>query len=98
MALRLYMDHNIHGAVVRGLRRRGVDVITAYEDGMRRAADHRLLDRASSLDRVLVTADDDLVTEGARRQREGPSSKALCTATSRCPSEYGWASSKSSPL
>jgi hypothetical protein len=33
MALAYYMDHNVSSAITNGLRSRGVDVITAYEDG-----------------------------------------------------------------
>ena len=36
----LYMDHNVPRAVTVGLRLRGVDVITAYEDD----ADHMIPD------------------------------------------------------
>ena len=65
------MDHNVPAAITNGLRIRGVDVITAYEDGMQRATDPQLLDRAGELARVLFTRDDDLVVEASRRQREG---------------------------
>lgn len=34
MPVRLYMDVHIRGAVTRQLRLRGVDVLTAQEDGM----------------------------------------------------------------
>ena len=33
MALTLYMDHNVPRAITVGLRLRGVEVVTAYEDG-----------------------------------------------------------------
>jgi len=31
--LAFYMDHQVRGQITRGLRQRGIDVITAYEDG-----------------------------------------------------------------
>jgi len=54
-----------------GLRLRGVDVITAYEDNASKLDDPVLLDRAGELERVLFTRDDDLLTEATRRQRQG---------------------------
>jgi predicted nuclease of predicted toxin-antitoxin system len=50
---------------------RGVDAITAYEDDASRLTDSELLDRASRLQRVLFTQDDDLLSEAAKRQRDG---------------------------
>lgn len=69
--LRLYFDHNVQRAVAQGLRLRGVDLVTALEDGTERLADPDLLDRAMSLGRVLFSMDLDLVLEAERRQREG---------------------------
>jgi predicted nuclease of predicted toxin-antitoxin system len=71
MSLALYMDVHIRHEITRGLRLRQVDVLTAQEDGMRRAADPLLLDRATALNRVLFTNDEDLLREGARRQQAG---------------------------
>ncbi|RMH20563.1 MAG: hypothetical protein D6696_07830 [Acidobacteria bacterium] len=71
MAVRLYMDHNVRAPVTAGLRLRGVDVLTAYEDDHHRADDSPLLDRADALGRVLFTHDDDLIREAAARQRRG---------------------------
>lgn len=47
MSVRFYMDEHVHGAVTSGLRRRGVDVLTAQEDGQTGADDDSLLDRAT---------------------------------------------------
>lgn len=69
MSVRLYFDHNVRGAVAAGLRLRGIDVLTAYEDGTHEIEDPDLLDRATDLGRVLFTHDDDLITEAVRRQR-----------------------------
>jgi hypothetical protein len=71
MAIALYMNQHVPRAVTVGLRLRGVDVITAYEDGASDMDDPELLDRAGELERVLFTQDDDLLVEATRRQREG---------------------------
>ncbi|MFZ1396597.1 MAG: DUF5615 family PIN-like protein [Candidatus Promineifilaceae bacterium] len=70
MALALYMDQHVPRAITVGLRLRGVDVLTAFEDGSSTLPDPALLDRASELNRVLFTQDDDLLIEATRRQRE----------------------------
>lgn len=67
------MDHHVPRAVTNGLRLRGVDVLTAHEDGASELRDPELLDRASKLGRVLFTQDDDLLAEATdRRRREQP--------------------------
>ena len=66
MALKLYMDHNVLRAVTVGLRLRNSDVLTVYEDDSHRIADVDLLDRASSLGRILFTHDD-LLVEASHR-------------------------------
>ena len=65
------MDHNVPSAITAGLRLRGVDVVTAFEDDHHEVDDSTLLDRASELERVLFTRDDDLIGEAHQRQREG---------------------------
>jgi hypothetical protein len=65
------MDMHIHGAVTAGLRRRGVDVLTAHEDGADQLDDPALLDRATALGRVLFSEDQDFLRETARRQQTG---------------------------
>jgi len=65
------MDQHIPRAITEGLRLRGVDVITAFEDGADKMEDAELLDRASKLGRVLFTQDNDLLSEGAIRQKKG---------------------------
>jgi predicted nuclease of predicted toxin-antitoxin system len=73
MSVRLYMDVHVCRAVTAGLRLRGVDVLTAQEDGSRELLDPELLDRAIELGRVLCTQDDDLLREAKRRQQTGES-------------------------
>jgi len=67
----LYLDHNVPRAIGLELRRRGVDVLTALEDGTSEEDDPAILDRAGELGRVLFTRDDDLLREATRRQRRG---------------------------
>jgi predicted nuclease of predicted toxin-antitoxin system len=69
--VRFYMDENVPGAITRGLLRRSVDVITAQEDGYDNTPDPEVLDRATELDRVLFTHDDDLLVEAHLRQEQG---------------------------
>lgn len=57
MAVSFYMDVHIPQAVTDQLRRRGVDVLTAIEDGSRELPDPDLLRRATAQGRVLVTHD-----------------------------------------
>jgi predicted nuclease of predicted toxin-antitoxin system len=70
MSLGLYMDVHVPLPITRGLRRRGVDVLTAQEDNAQRLPDPQLLDRATSLGRILFSQDADLIAEAVRRQRE----------------------------
>jgi hypothetical protein len=65
------MDHHVPRAITNGLRLRGVNVITAAEDGAGELGDPALLERATDLDRVLFTQDDDFLAEATRRQRQG---------------------------
>jgi len=65
------MDQHVPSAITRGLRRRGVDVLTAEDDGAADWHDPVLLDRAGELRRVLFTRDSDLLAEAARRWRSG---------------------------
>jgi hypothetical protein len=70
VSISLYMDQHVPRAITQGLRARRVDVLTAYEDGASQLPDSALLDRATSLNRVLFTFDDDLLVEAARRQAD----------------------------
>ena len=67
MSIGLYMDVHIPWAITNGLRLRGVDVITAQDDGSGRLNDQKLLDRATQLGRILYSQDDDLLVEAHLR-------------------------------
>jgi len=67
--LTLYMDHHVPAAVTAGLRKRGVDVLTAAEDSSARLQDDPLLDRATLLGRVLFSQDEDLLAIAHQRQQ-----------------------------
>ncbi len=67
MSVALYLDHNVRRAVAVGLRQRGVDVLTAYEDGAAELDDESLLDRVEQLGRVFFTHDDDFLAIADRR-------------------------------
>jgi hypothetical protein len=61
------MDHHVPSAISAGLRKRGVDVLTAFEDGSATLQDDPLLDRATSLGRVLFSQDEDLLVIAQQR-------------------------------
>jgi hypothetical protein len=71
------MDTHVAEAITRELRRRGVDVLTAYEDGSRRLPDDQLLDRAGSLGRIVFTHDNGFRDMAHRWQRDGRQFKGL---------------------
>ena len=64
------MDHHVPRAITAGLRMRGVDVRTAYEDNAHEFEDSDLLTRATELERVLFSQDEDLLVEAKRRQQD----------------------------
>ena len=67
------MDENVHGAITRGLRQRGIDVLTVQEDDRSGILDPAVLDRATALNRILFSQDDDLLAEANKRQAAGES-------------------------
>jgi predicted nuclease of predicted toxin-antitoxin system len=56
-----YTDEHVHRAVIKGLRQRGVDVLSVPEAGLLGASDEEHLSRARSEGRVLFTQDDDFL-------------------------------------
>jgi hypothetical protein len=67
MGVALYADVHIPRAIISGLRRLGVDVLTAQEDNAATLSDSELLDRATTIGRALFTFDDDLLHEANAR-------------------------------
>ncbi len=60
-AVSFYTDEHLPSAVVKGLRERGVDVLTATEAGLRGASDETHLAHARAANRVLVSHDVDFL-------------------------------------
>lgn len=71
MSLRLFMDVHVQRSITLGLRLRGIDALTAQEDGSARLSDTDLLTRSTELNRVLFTRDEDLLVEAANRTADG---------------------------
>jgi hypothetical protein len=71
VSLRLYMDHHVPRAITRGLRRRGVDVLTADEDDTGNWDDSQILERVTELGCVVFTQDDDFLEIGHEWQNAG---------------------------
>lgn len=59
--IRFYTDEHVPMAVVAGLRRREVDVLTTPEAGLLGASDEEHLAPAASQSRVIFTQDDDFI-------------------------------------
>lgn len=71
MSVPLFMDVHIPFSITAGLRLRGVDVLTAQEDGAAEVSDSELLDRATALGRTVFTRDRDFLSEAQERQKRG---------------------------
>jgi predicted nuclease of predicted toxin-antitoxin system len=65
------MDECVRGQIISGLLRRGIDVQTAVRDGFSKADDDVILDRATQLQRLVYTEDDDFLAEANSRQTGG---------------------------
>jgi len=75
--LRLYMDVHVKAAITAGVRQRGIEVLTAQEDGSTRFEDAELLDRATALQHVLFSQDEDFLAIARQRQTSGVSFAGL---------------------
>lgn len=60
-SIHFYTDEHVSRAVIRGLRQRGVDVLTVPDAVMMQATDEAHLDRALREGRVLFTQDTDFL-------------------------------------
>lgn len=69
--IQLYADENVDDRIIRGLRLRGIDIITAVEAGMTGKPDSEQLSHASSDGRVLLTSDQDFLELHPRWIQEG---------------------------
>jgi hypothetical protein len=56
-----FADVHVRRAIVRGLRRRGMDVVTAQERGLDQASDEVLLATATAEGRLMLTNDEDFL-------------------------------------
>ena len=59
--IKYHMDEHVATAVTRGLRARGVDVVTAQESRLLAASDEEHLDQAAAQGRVIFTQDADFL-------------------------------------
>ena len=59
--IRFYTDEHVAGAVVQGLRERGVDILTAAEVGLLGARDEEHTRRAREEGRTIFTQDTDFL-------------------------------------
>lgn len=71
MALRFYFDHNVKHAILLGLRSRGIELVSAWEDQGERRKDPMVLRRATELERVLFTQDKDFLALAYSSLAEG---------------------------
>lgn len=66
-----YADENVKSAIVDGLRRRGMDVVTAQEQGQRNVDDELLLQLATDDGRLFLSNDSDLLRIAADWAKAG---------------------------
>lgn len=71
--LRLYLDENVDRRVADGLRRRGVEALTAVEEGTLGSSDQRQLAHAAARGAALVTHDHHFLALAAAMARGGQS-------------------------
>ena len=63
MALPLLCDEHVPYPVVEGLRRRGLDILTVQEIGLRSTADEQILETARRQRRIVYTQDADFLED-----------------------------------
>lgn len=64
--LSAYADEHVKAAIVEGLRRRGMDIVTAQERDQRQVEDERLLESSTAESRILLTNDVDFLRIDSR--------------------------------
>ena len=71
MKIKIYADENVNGAIVNGLRRRGIEVLSTHEAGNIGITDEDQLEYAVAQQACLFTYDDDLLTIADHWQKIG---------------------------
>ena len=66
-----YTDINVHGAIISGSQRRGINVLKAQDDGYDGRPDNEVIDRATELGYILFSHDKDMLREATQRLHEG---------------------------
>jgi hypothetical protein len=61
LALLLYADECVDARIVAGLRRRGLDILSAAEAGLLGHSDEQHLEKARTLNRVILSRDQDFL-------------------------------------
>jgi hypothetical protein len=80
MSVGIYMDEHVPSAITRGLRKRGVDVLTVQDDQREGDPDDAVISRATELGRILFSQDEDMLRETAIRLRAGSDFSGLAFA------------------
>jgi len=78
--MKIYCDENIESAIVDGLRRRGIEVISARDTGDLGKSDGYHLKRASELEAVILTHDVDFLKIAHQWRHEGKGHKGILYA------------------
>jgi hypothetical protein len=73
----LYTDADVHGPLVKALKKAGWDLVRAIDEMPEGTADLPHFERAAALGRVLVSNDQDHEEEGNRWHRQGRSFPGL---------------------
>lgn len=61
MKVAYYFDHNVVRSITEACRSRGLNVLTAMEDGMHQQSDLEIVARATELGRAVFTQDADFI-------------------------------------
>ena len=77
MSLAYFMDHHVRSEITEGLRRRGIEVLTAFEAGAAAWDDERIFEHATQLGRILFSQDRHLLGHAHRWLDEGRSFAGL---------------------
>ena len=67
--VRFYADENVSAAVIEGIRRRGIPVLSTPEAGMLGASDAEHFALATSRELVILTQDDDFLVLASRAEK-----------------------------